>query len=173
MTQQSMSCPCGNITVAGQLLQPGSIPNIPGSERHRASSLTSCALITRNSITVANPASFSVQPHTPICTDIICGRCRGTFRFFLARPYSFIGRIPDTDPPQSRAPIPPSLRPMLSLPPPPPPQETDEIETDADFDIMFANRGLPVVGSYKHRVGFTDGDIVSPTADELPKSYYA
>lgn len=188
MQNRVFACTCGNIRVNGQTVPHGLIPNIPGGEKARCSQCAALIVVQSRSITVGSLHTLSTKQLSNVCVDFFCSSCHAGFRLFYGRRHSFIGRLPPvpaTSDMIERHDIPQILRPFIS----PesfnreslsetlePAADDGQLRSrrspmDADFEMMFGNRGDVVVGSYKHYRGGQNERFVF--ADSVPHSYFA
>ena len=136
-------------------------------------------------IDVEDCDAVAAHQQSRVCTDLKCRKCGAKFRFFYGGPCSYIGKVQEevtsqTLPSEASEAIPSVVMSMITKVEPPRTEkqhdsldkaDEDLVNEDADFDMIFGNRGLPVVGSYKHHMAFNDR--IFGMAEMTPKSYYA
>lgn len=189
MQNRVFSCTCGNIRVNGHTVPHGLIPNIPGDQRPRGAQCATLLVVHPRAITVASGNAITTKQLSTACADIFCSTCHQGFRLFYGRRHSFIGRLPPN--PESdhieRHDIPSILRPFLSLDSSRHGSFSETLEPvasdrglcsrrsamDADFEMMFGERGDVVVGSYKHSRVNREERFSVPYSDAIPNSYFA
>jgi hypothetical protein len=171
MNQFRPLCGCGNIRTSGRPLPSGAHPNVPSAERNRVKECQSFIALPRRSIHIGDSALTATRIQSPICTDVECLRCHKVVRFFCGTNFAYLGQLGEVQLPPSRvmiAALPPSLQPLLAAPAAPRvPQGRDPLLDDADFDLMFANDSVRVVGSFKQEVS-----LPSPESQFTPRSHY-
>ena len=149
MGGEDCSCKCGNILISGHVLEPCYLPNIPGAERVRFSGCVSCMIIREQAITVADKAALTLRKQSDICTDLICQKCNTTFRVFLNHPWCFIGLVQAAPRSHSahvsmRKSVPKRVFHLIRFATS---NEAKLSDSDDDFEMMFGNRTMPLVGS--------------------------
>jgi hypothetical protein len=134
-------------------------PNIPASERARLVACTAIFAIKTRCFDIRDLSRASGTVHSSICSDLCCRGCHETFRVFSGRTFTFAGRLgagpaPAAAPAQvPRQRLPGSLVPFIARS-----RKIDStgsvlqeftLPADSDLEVMFVNRGEPVVGSLR------------------------
>lgn len=102
MKISSCSCSCGNIRIRGQLVPQGMYPNISPTERERLRFCKTLFSIQPQSTDIQNFGKVRGRLLSSYCADMTCISCGSTFRFFSCRGYSYMGKISDNNPKDTR-----------------------------------------------------------------------
>jgi hypothetical protein len=128
----------------------------------------------RRSVRLGDTAALSTRVHSPVCTDVECGRCHAMVRFFCGQNFAYVATLPDPQQPRetptARA-LPPLLQALLAVPRASPPRLAREGSIDeSDFDLMFSSKADPMIGSFKHFVAMP-ADAPPMGSPFAPRSY--
>jgi hypothetical protein len=131
-------------------------------------------------VEVRDPSKISPKLCSAICTDVHCDTCSDVIRFFCGRSFSYVGKV--AQPPARQAAVtarkslPSTITPLLARSAHPARAAPADVgPEDLDFDVMFATRSDPVVGSYKHEMigsGEPDGAVHWQGSSFAPTRYY-
>jgi hypothetical protein len=168
------------LRIFGPPLPSGVYPNIPSTERARLVACQQIRSCPPRSVEVQDPSKVSPKLHSAICTDVHCDTCNDAVRFFCGRSFAYVGKIAEPLPHHTagtaRKSLPGAITALLgrsARPSRAPPSDVGS--EDVDFEVMFASRSDPVVGSYKpEMIGSieSDGGPAGQGSSFAPTRYY-